>query len=52
MTSEFCKDCKFVVWMVGIGQGIRCQHPKLYKPGEEPLPVISSIEDCRMKEKK
>lgn len=26
MSSEICKSCVYVNWMVGIGQGVRCGH--------------------------
>lgn len=54
MLSKDCKDCSYMQWMVGIGQGIRCSHPEnqKYKPKEGPgsnqLPVILSFipENC------
>ncbi len=45
MYSEVCKSCKYVVWMVGLGQGIRCnyyENQKYKKKGENELPVIIS----------
>jgi len=45
MLSKECKRCKNVVWMVALGQGVRCKHPEnqKYKPkSANKLPVIIS----------
>jgi len=45
MNSEVCKKCKYVVWIVGLGQGIRCnyyENQKYKKKGDNELPVIIS----------
>lgn len=49
MQSYECRDCKYVKWMVGIGLGVRCGHPKR-EPEEGIAPVISQIKDCQLKE--
>ena len=46
MLSSECRKCKYVFWVVGIGQGVRCTHPdnQKYKPKEDKrnIPVIIS----------
>ena len=51
MLSSYCTNCKFVMWAVGIGQGIRCNHPDVREDGKLP-PIISEIRDCEKKENK
>ena len=41
MKNIDCKDCKWVVWLVGLGLGVRCNHPKNNKEGDD-LPIIIS----------
>ena len=26
--DKVCYNCKHLAWMIGIGQGLRCSHPK------------------------
>ena len=46
MLSKDCIDCKYVVWMVALGQGVRCSHTehKKYKKENEKsnAPVVIS----------
>ena len=48
MLSNDCKSCKYVVWLIALGQGVRCKHlqnQKYKKEGatsETPV-VISNI---------
>lgn len=57
MLSAQCKECKYVVWMVALGQGIRCKHPENQKYKNESdsqkMPVVISRvpEECSYKEK-
>lgn len=58
MLSNICKDCKHVIWMVSIGQGVRCSHPDnqkfIPKKENKNLKVIISYVpiDCNYYEKK
>ena len=50
MLIKDCEGCRFRIWMVGIGQGVRCGHPdhrEITYVGSQP-PVISKIVDCRL----
>ncbi len=51
MLSKDCGQCSYCIWMVGIGQGIRCNHPEneLDKEGIHRKPIISYIKDCKYK---
>ena len=53
MLTEHCRDCKNVIWMVGLGLGVRCSHPdnKEYSKTNLP-PLISSVFDCKIYRKK
>lgn len=46
MLSKECKECKYCFWVVALGQGVRCHHPKnqIYRPVDQnpELPVIVS----------
>lgn len=32
--EKVCANCKHLAWLIGIGAGLRCSHPKKYKEGE------------------
>jgi len=58
MLSKDCKGCKYCVWMVALGLGIRCSHEEnqKYKPKDEKLqnlPVVIShiTENCEFYQK-
>ena len=44
-----CKDCKWVLWMVGIGLGVRCDHPKNNKEGDVPIIISRIPKGCEYK---
>ena len=51
MLTKDCKNCSYLIWMIGVGQGVRCGHPgnQKYKPNDSNnLPVIISYipSDC------
>jgi hypothetical protein len=45
--EKVCYNCKHLAWMIGIGQGLRCIHPK--KGNSEMIP--SSKHTCELFEK-
>ena len=50
MLLKECEGCAYRIWMVGIGQGIRCNHPEhreITYVGAQP-PTISKIKDCQL----
>ena len=49
MKIDFCRDCKFVAWMVGIGLGVRCVHPTRQEKREGLPSLISTIDNCQLK---
>jgi hypothetical protein len=32
--ERVCLNCRFLLWMVGIGQGVRCRHPANEQDGK------------------
>lgn len=42
MTKACCMDCRYLTWLVGVGQGIRCSAPantgRILYPGISPTP--------------
>jgi hypothetical protein len=44
MLSKDCKSCTYCLWVVGIGQGVRCKHieNQKYKGKESEIPIIIS----------
>ena len=51
MLSKDCKDCKYLIWLVGIGQGIRCKKPENQIKNSK-LPInISYIKECKYYDK-
>ena len=46
MLMEQCKSCKHVVWLVALGQEVRCKHPDHNRLDHIPIP-ISEIKDCK-----
>ena len=45
MKSDYCKSCEFVIWLVAIGQGIKCNHSK-NKKDNNPI-SINEIQNCK-----
>jgi len=44
-----CRNCKYVVWLIGIGQGVRCrkEENQQYLPEKQRSPlIISHIPKC------
>lgn len=48
MLSAECKGCAYVRWAVGIGQGIRCAHPRNRLEDTSTIPTISEIAECEL----
>lgn len=49
MLIKECEGCKYLSRMIGIGLGVRCNHP-VRRPKEGLIPIISTIENCQLKE--
>ncbi len=56
MLIKDCQNCKSMVWMVGVGQGVRCSQKDNQKETKYSingkLPLISEISDCSFFEEK
>ena len=51
MHSVNCKDCKWVLWLVGLGLGVRCNHPK-NKKGDKTILISEIPIGCEYKTEK
>ena len=55
MLSNECRNCKYVLWQVALGVGIRCKHDdnQRYKKDTDKLQqltvIISNIPSCNLK---
>lgn len=45
-TAEVCANCHFMMWMVGIGQGVQCSHPANRGPDGQWMPIPSGRFSC------
>lgn len=45
MQVNECKGCRYLIWSVGIGQGIMCNHPINRSDAKRP-PQISEVTSC------
>ena len=47
---DYCKNCSYCVWLVGVGQGVRCHHPEnqKYLPDGQHSAVLVGLtpDDC------
>jgi hypothetical protein len=49
MLIKECDGCRYLIRMIGVGLGVRCNHPTR-RPQEGLIPVISTIDNCQIKE--
>jgi hypothetical protein len=47
--DKICKNCKYIVWMIGIGQGVKCNNT-MSEYNNKLIPKISHT--CNFFEKK
>jgi hypothetical protein len=47
--EKVCYNCKHLAWLIGVGQGLRCSHPK-----QEPkaMPIPSRQHTCELFDRK
>ena len=47
---EYCKNCSYCVWLIGVGQGVMCHHPdnQKYLLENQSSPVLVGLtpDDC------
>lgn len=52
MLINDCKNCRYVCWMIGIGQGVRCNNRLHNGANHNSMPLlISKILECSFYEK-
>lgn len=49
MLLKDCNGCKYLSRLIGIGQGVRCTHPKNQNPESKDAIIIAYIKDCKYK---
>lgn len=45
-SKSTCQTCKYSMWLVGIGQGMRCKHPENMLPDNVPILLPSRHFNC------
>ena len=50
MQISECKGCRYLIWNLGVGQGIRCGNRKNWS-GDRP-PQIGEVDDCNLYEQR
>ncbi|WP_144055623.1 hypothetical protein [Octadecabacter antarcticus] len=48
MLIKQCKGCRYLIWNIGVGQGVKCSNRKNWD-NDKP-PQIGSIQDCQLYE--
>lgn len=47
-----CMSCRYMTWMVGIGQGVQCRHPENQLANGRPMPIPHRQYSCSYYERK
>ena len=51
--TEYCRNCSYCIWLIGLGQGVRCHHPQNqhYLPSGQCSPVLIGHipQNCKFK---
>lgn len=50
MLINECNGCKYLIWQIAIGLGVRCGHPDRKVENELPI-TINKVIDCKQFEK-
>ena len=45
--EKICVNCKHLIWMVGIGQGLKCGHPSKATKSGLPKSIPSKFHSCK-----
>lgn len=51
VTEEVCFNCKHMLWLVGLGQGVKCRNEKNMRKGKM-LSIPSRWHNCELFERK
>ena len=44
-TEKVCYNCQHLAWLIGVGQGLKCCHPK---KGNPPINIPNSRHTCEL----
>lgn len=47
-TERICYNCKYLAWLIGVGQGLRCGHKSRREPGNHAPLVPSRFHTCEL----
>jgi len=47
-TDKICYNCKYLAWLIGVGQGLRCGHPDNRQDGNNPPLVPGRFHTCNL----
>ncbi len=47
-SDKICYNCKYLAWLIGVGQGLRCGHKTKRKDGEMAPLVPSRFHTCEL----
>jgi len=46
--EKICYNCKYLAWLISVGQGLRCGHPDKRKEDKLPELVPSRFHTCEL----
>ena len=49
MLIKECEGCRYLIKLIGLGLGVRCNHPDR-RENDKLIPIISTIDNCKIKE--
>lgn len=47
-TDKVCYNCRYLAWLIGVGQGLRCGHPSKREEGKKAPLVPSRDYTCEL----
>jgi len=50
--DKICFNCKYMLWAVALGYGVRCTHPDTYLLGDRPPMIPNRFHTCDLFEYK
>ncbi len=50
--DQICYNCRYIVWLTALGQGLRCSHPTTRVEGKLPPLIPSMFHTCELFESK
>lgn len=47
-TDKVCYNCKYLAWLISVGQGLKCGHPSKREEGKKPPSVPGRQYTCEL----